>query len=301
MLSQPASLKSGAFYGGVVRTPLALFILLFSVKALAFLSSPSSGPSISSTDQLAEGASNLYYTDARARASVLDIDLNSCYQDEFLFFISNVWGTETNGASAGISTTLFGTASAAGINSTENAAGVLSCSVGNTTTGRCGFFLNSATGTSLYLTGSWTVDVTMRVMPDALSDGTDTYALYVGIGDTSATGGSEPTNGVYFRYSSDANGGEYQGIVRAGGVTNDTIDTNTAGVATYNILRVSVSSAGSVAFYINGTQVGTSTASLPSSTTALRPFFKIIKSSGNTTRIGFVDYTKTCLSRGLAR
>ena len=190
------------------------------------------------------------------------------------------WLSTVNGTGAA-----FATGSAVGL-SAQNT-GVISLSTGTNSAGRASLTI---TGVTLWAnTGGITIVEALVQVAD-LSDGTDTYKLYVGLGDQ--TGAGDMTDGVYFSYSSADISGDWQGNV-SGGSSRTTLDTNTAVAAnTWYRLRIEINSAGTSAeFFINGTSKGTiADGNLPTSAEFFSPIFKIEKSAGTTARLCYMDY-----------
>lgn len=107
----------------------------------------------------------------------------------------------------------------------------------------------------------------------ALSDGTNTYTARWGYAD-GATGAnilqSDPSNGIYFRYTHGVNSGNIQAVSRAAGVETVINTSVPPPVYTYNTalstsLRFEVNAAAtSIEFFVNGVSVGTITTNIPS-------------------------------------
>ena len=167
--------------------------------------------------------------------------------------------------------------------------GVMRIETGTTTTGRASLTINPASNNCIAITGG-PIIVEGAVRVEDLSNGTETYKIYFGLGDV--TGAGDMIDGVYFSYSSADIAGDWQGNV-SGTSTRTTLDTNTAVAAdTWYRLRIEINSAGTSAeFFINGTSKGTiADANLPTSTELTSLIFKIEKSAGSTERIAYIDY-----------
>ncbi len=123
----------------------------------------------------------------------------------------------------------------------------------------------------------------------ALSDGTDTYTLYMGLSDNVA--GANPANGVFFRYIHSANSGNWVGIARAASSETPT-NTSTAVVATTWIkLSIGINAAATlVTFYVNGVSVGTVNATIP--TLPIGSTCTITASAGTRNTICYLDYVQ---------
>ncbi len=96
-----------------------------------------------------------------------------------------------------------------------------------------------------------------------LSDGADRYLVHVGFHDSLT---AVATDGCYFRYSDDINGGKWQAVCVSNGVET-VADTNVlAAVSTVKKFRVVINPlATSAAFYIDGVLVATIATNIPSS------------------------------------
>lgn len=189
------------------------------------------------------------------------------------------WTTNTTGTGAGVAknTSLLDTLHM----------GIMQLTTGTTSTGRAGINLVNAEGFGV-TDGIITLEALVRV--EDLSDGTNTYKFYVGLGDAHTAG--DMVDGVYFSYSSADIAGDWQGNV-AGSSTRTALDTNTAVVAdTWYQLRMEINAAAtSVEFFINGTSKGTiADANIPTATELAFFLCKMEKSAGTTSRVGYIDY-----------
>lgn len=111
-----------------------------------------------------------------------------------------------------------------------------------------------------------------------LSDATDTYTVYIGFGDSTASG--DHTDAISFRYTHSVAAGAWQGYTRSNGAGNETVasggSTVTVAPSTWYKLGISINSAwSSVTFYVNGTSIGTSASNIPTGTA--RAFCQLIK------------------------
>lgn len=123
----------------------------------------------------------------------------------------------------------------------------------------------------------------------ALSDGTNTYTVRCGLGDS---GVAESVDFVGFRYTNGTNGGRWQGVTRANSVES-TVDTAITATAAFQTLGFTVNAAGnSVQFYVAGVAAGAPiTTNIPTGTARLLTFLPgmILKSLGTTSRALIVD------------
>jgi hypothetical protein len=108
-----------------------------------------------------------------------------------------------------------------------------------------------------------------------LSDGTNTYTLYVGAGDT--INGTAPANGIYFYYTHSNNSGKWSCITNNNSTTTQVDSSITVATDTWYILKTVANSAGTrvdcyVATGAGGafTNIGNSTTNIP---TAYPRFF----------------------------
>lgn len=121
----------------------------------------------------------------------------------------------------------------------------------------------------------------------ALSDGTDTYSVEVGIGDTQ---GVQTNSGVWMSYTHSANSGNWVANTSDGG-TNSTGNGDIAASTDWVVLGMDIAAdASSVSFYVDGTQIDNSpiTSNIPTSDN-LAPFAIIQKSAGTNERELYLD------------
>lgn len=143
-------------------------------------------------------------------------------------------------------------------------------------------------GTSAYENG-WLIQT-----PAALSDGTDTYMISAGFGDTTTS--ALPVDAAYIIYRNDINSGKWTGVTSNNSTTN-VMTGGTGGttmvVSTWYFLQTKVNAAGTlVDFYVNGVLIGSSNAQIPTGASrALGSMLQITKSgAGTTARTMLVDY-----------
>lgn len=122
-----------------------------------------------------------------------------------------------------------------------------------------------------------------NVIIEDLSDGTNTYKLWIGFGVDNAN-----TNGCWFTYTDGENSGGWI-ATSYNATTPQTTNLTTVNADTEYDLAVEVYNQ-VVKFYINGSLVAThSTQVPPAAGTMQNVIFKILKSAGGTTRRVFVD------------
>jgi len=167
--------------------------------------------------------------------------------------------------------------------STNLRPGILQLSTGTTTTGRGAIRMNGYLNQFTFGAGVYTIEIDVYIT--TLSDGTDTYSLWFGMGDDTT---AEPTKGVYFQYASGTSANWYRCSATASTYTRT--DTGTAVVAGAWIrLKIVVNSTGTSAeYFINGTSVGTNTTNIP--TGGVIGILSAVKSAGTTARTFNVDW-----------
>jgi hypothetical protein len=179
-----------------------------------------------------------------------------------------------------------GTGAASGSDITQTAAnpGIWKILTG-TTTGGWAYLSANNSSSNLFLGGGLTTFEVIEKL-SALSDGTDTYLVTLGLINTQI---STPVNGVYFTYSHGTNSGNWTfNCTKASSTTS--VDTGVAASASaYQRLTWVMNSAGtSVQAYVNGVAAGAAiTTNIPIA--ALQPCFQIVKSAGTTSRTIFLD------------
>ena len=178
-------------------------------------------------------------------------------------------------------------ASIADIASTALRPGIARLTTGTGTTGRACYYVGyNSVAPFLFGGGVYTIEADIYIT--TLSDGTDTYALRFGFGD-SVTGA--PTDGAYFKYDSTVSANWYMCTVS--NTTLTATDTGVAAVAGAWIrLKVVVNAAGtSVGYFINGISVGTNTTNIPTGTgRETAAIYSIVKSAGTTARTTDIDW-----------
>jgi len=170
-----------------------------------------------------------------------------------------------------------------------NRIGILSLDTGTTTTGLVSIY---GMNTLLQLGSGrvrWRADANI---PTA-SDGTETFTVRGGLGDSFLTG-ADGADAVFFRYTHSVNSGQWVCVTRSNSVetTTNTAVSATPGATTYQTLELEVNAAGnSVDFRINGATVATHTTNIPTggSGRELGCGTAILKSAGTTSRSLYLD------------
>lgn len=195
-----------------------------------------------------------------------------------------------SGAGAGIDRN-----STFGLDNTEHALGVYDVTTGTTAAGYS--YLTSNTGFRFGYGHS--VVLKFRLAAQNLSDGTNTYTLYLGFGDVFA--GVEPSNGAYFKYTHGTNSGKYQCVTANAGSRTAT-DSGVAQTTLYKTFEIRMDPAiASVVFLIDGLVVATNTTNLPPSATSHAMIWGIVKSLGATARLISLDWYNISIIRTSAR
>lgn len=120
------------------------------------------------------------------------------------------------------------------------------------------------------ITCNWVINIA------ALSDGTNTYTLRIGMGDTN---NADHVNGVYFEYSSGINSGNWV-LKTASASTRTTTNTATAVTSGWHNLQITVNAgATSVNYTLDGVSLGDITTNIPSASIA--PIWSFVRSAGS--------------------
>jgi hypothetical protein len=169
--------------------------------------------------------------------------------------------------------------------------GIAEANTGTTSSGQAGIYV----GDSLYsefLFGGGVYTIEADIYITTLSDGTDTYTLRFGFGDSMV---GAPTDGAYFLYT-NAGGGSPTPNWYRNTVSNTTLTSTDTGVAVvagaWIRLKAVVNAAGtSVEYFINGVSVGTNTTNIPTGTgRETGAIYSIVKSAGTTARLADIDW-----------
>jgi hypothetical protein len=182
--------------------------------------------------------------------------------------------TSTSGTGAAFSI------NASGNNDTGGNPGWAVASTGTTTTGRAA--INPFTATPLLL-GYGALHCENLVKIPNLSDGTETFTLFVGLGD-SASGAT--IDAVNFRYTDGTNGGKWQCVTRSNSVETAVDSGVTVAANTNYRLQIEINAAGTQAdFSINGALVATIATNIPvGAGRQTNVLTGIVKSAGTTNR-----------------
>lgn len=122
----------------------------------------------------------------------------------------------------------------------------------------------------------------------ALSDGVNTYTLYLGLMDgTSLSSGVVPVSGCFFKYTNSVNAGNWQIVTEAASVAT-TANTTTAAATGFHNYGIQINAAAtSIAFTINGVTVANSPLTTNIPTAQLMPAILFNVSAGVVTAMDF--------------
>jgi hypothetical protein len=135
---------------------------------------------------------------------------------------------------------------------------------------------------------------------NAVSDGTNTFEYRVGVTLTNLT--SDPSRGVYFRYTHSVNSGNWQCVSRSGGV--ETVINTAVAPTLYNYSTQAISTlkfvvnagATSIEFFINNVSMGTITTNIPTSGVSYEGH-GIVKSAGTSSRSATMLFQSVKITR----
>jgi hypothetical protein len=198
-------------------------------------------------------------------------------RNDFLFGLGE-FSSFTSGAGTGVS---FGTAN------TSNHPGIATLTTGSTASGSARIGLGSTGGAAiLFGFAEWKFEAS--VMVPVLSNVTDKYRLEIGFVDQPT-----PIDGVFFRYNYDEASARWQACTR---INNNTLNSFASGgiVAANQWYRLSitVNQLGTLAtFFIDGTEIGSTSISIPVGAGRQTGIASIIlKGAGTTPSLLHVDF-----------
>lgn len=204
----------------------------------------------------------------------------------------NDYSSHFNGAGAA------NTLSTYGVNTTENALGVLKSETGTTNAGRAGIFKSND---QVIFGSGFTYTFQFRQAIETLSDGTDTFTVYLGFFNNVSTSG-DCVNGVYFRYTHGTNSGKWQAVTRAASVETAEDTTVAVDAGPFHTFKIVINANGSqVDFYIDGVKTNDITTNIPTGANLTSFGFKIEKSAGTTSRSMYQDYYDLLITRTTVR
>lgn len=143
-------------------------------------------------------------------------------------------------------------------NGTSTHPGLLQLSVAGIGTGGAATLISGNNAGSFVL-GGGSLNMNFVFNPVALSDGVNTYTLYLGLLDgVSLNAGVVPVSGCFFKYTNSVNAGKWQIVTEAASVAT-TANTNTAAATGFHNYGIQINAAAtSVAFTIDGVAVANS-------------------------------------------
>lgn len=172
--------------------------------------------------------------------------------------------------------------------------GAMTFTTGTTNSGRAEMSMGSGTVMEL---GNSNILYEFLVNIITLSDGTQTWKMRIGLGDTGGT--ADMANGVYFIYDSTTSANWIRATATAS--TRTETASSTAVTTGWNKLRCIVNTAASTCdFYVNGVSIGSNTTNIPTAA-FIAPRINVFKTVGNTARLVHCDYFFMTASLGTAR
>lgn len=148
--------------------------------------------------------------------------------------------------------------------------------VGGTAYVMLGELLTTSVNAILLGGGAITVNWVFKI--NTLSDGTNRYILYMGLGDTTSAA-SDQSNGCYIKYSDNINSGNWVGNT-ASSSSRTVVNSAIAATAAWHNAQIVINAAGtSVTYFMDGVSLGTAiTTNIP--TTSIAPFIKMDRTAG---------------------
>lgn len=140
------------------------------------------------------------------------------------------------------------------------------------------FTSGSQVGTTIYpsiILGGGEIELHWVINVAILSDGTNTYTLRAGLGDT-ITG--DEVNGVYFEYTHSVNSGNW--VCKTSSASTQTSSNSSVAATGWTNLGIKINAAAtSAGFYINGTLSQTIATNIPSA--AISPIMYVEQNAGS--------------------
>lgn len=203
-----------------------------------------------------------------------------CMYDDFM------WNTTAAGGNGWLITNSGGSVSIASAVDGDTV-GILSLSTSTSASGNPSITNNQSGFT--FGSGTWTFEAKYR-MSTAIPDGTETWTTWVGFGDTITS--NNQTDGCYFEFDRSVDTVNWQ-CTTAKATARTRSSSGTAAVnGTWLLLRIEVdATASTVTFYINNSQVATSSTNIPNTTSNLLSVVAgCLKSAGTTARGTQLDW-----------
>lgn len=176
----------------------------------------------------------------------------------------------------------------------KNRFGIWKLQAGTAATNVAGV-MSANTGFMIAGNSTWTFACAINI--PTLDDGTDTYAINIGLMNTSAI---TPSHGIYFQYQKSTSV-NWNCTCMAGSVATTT-GSGVAADTNWNNFRIDVINATSAKFYINGTLVATITTNIPTAAgQTIGPILYMNKTAGTLNRSFAVDWCYMQYVLGSAR
>jgi hypothetical protein len=216
------------------------------------------------------------------------VSISNChwYEDDF------VWPASAQGKWQALTNTLTGAGAGVAVLSSAglgNHMGLIKMQTGTTTTGSAQQVTNAAYQPFRFDAASYTFEFVAKI--PTLSDGTDTFAVGMGLADMDAGVPIPPQatlGGAYFRYTHGTNSGKWEAVTATLPASLTATDTGIAADTSFHRYTIKVIQSGSVLFYIDGVLVATNSTNVPT-TVAANLHWRINKSAGTTTREWHID------------
>lgn len=217
------------------------------------------------------------------------IDLSAAYEPWYSLIdeiSANLYGGFNYTAAGTGSSATFG-ASPTG---SKNWIGTMAFATGTTNSGSGTWIMsNGGANSTTFLDGTKRFNYGTKIRLPNLSDGTDTYLFWCGLGNNFPF--SSSTASIYFRYTHADSSGQFIIGANSGGSRTEWASGVTVAVNTdYELEWTLNPSDGNVYYYINDVFVGTVTSNIPTTSTSLFPIGQIVKSAGTTSRTLYVDW-----------
>lgn len=214
-------------------------------------------------------------------------------ETRWILFDDCFWASLPNGGwTQGSSGTGTSAASSTfGVDSTEKAQGVVALSTGTDAgTGRSSFYqcLNS-----LLLGQGTAFEYEARVCLSNLSTAAQEFVVHFGFIDN-ANASSEPADGAYFVYRRATDGDFWVCCTRSNSTETKTVTATEPSASAFAIFKIVVAGDGaSVKFYINGAEVASHSANIPTGAGRYTGIGqRIYKTNGSTARLVYFDWVR---------
>lgn len=212
------------------------------------------------------------------------------------WFDDFVWNLGTSGDVGELGWFTGGVSGTVGVANFAGRPGVASLATGTGATNSVYIIPNTGLTSIQFASGIFTFQTSVQL--SALSDGTTTYKVWIGVYDVTAMNTSG--EGVYFTYTHSESSGNWVGNTSDSPGSSTILDTTTAVAAStwYDLKFVVNAASSSVEFFIDGVSKGTISTTMPVSTDPSCFFYGIQKSAGGSSRTLWIDvfYAKYALT-----